>query len=40
LRNLGFADARVDVALRQIGEHVALRVLSNKGAVQVSMQLG
>ncbi len=40
LRNLGFVDARVDVALRQVGEHVALRILSNKGAVQVSMQLG
>ena len=39
LRNLGFDHARVDVTLRQIGEHVALRVLDNKGAVQVSMQL-
>ena len=39
LRNLGFDGARVDVTLRQDGQHVALRVLDNKGAVQVSMLL-
>ena len=39
LRNLGFDDAKVDVTLRQVGDHVALRVLRNTGAVQVSMLL-
>ena len=39
LRNLGFEDARVDVTLRQTGEHVAMRVLRNHGAIQVSMVL-
>lgn len=39
LRNLGFEGARVDVTLRQVGHHVALRVLDNKGAIQVSMLL-
>lgn len=39
LRDLGFADARVDVTLRQVGDHAAVRVLRNTGAVQVSMLL-
>ena len=39
LRNLGFAGAKVDVTLRQLGEHASLRVLRNTGAVQVSMLL-
>ncbi len=39
LRNLGFEDARVDVVLRRAGEHVALRVARNHGAIQVSMVL-
>ncbi len=39
LRNLGFDGAQVDVTLRQVGEHAALRVLRNTGAVQVSMLL-
>ena len=39
LRNLGFEGARVDVTLRQLGEHASLRVLKNTGAVQVSMLL-
>ncbi len=37
LRNLGFEGARVDVTLRRTGEHVALRVTGNTGAIQVSM---
>ncbi len=39
LRNLGFDGAKVDVTLRQVGEHAALRVLSNTGRVEVSMLL-
>jgi glycogen debranching enzyme len=39
IRNLGFGGAKVDVALRQIGEHVALRVLRNTGAVEVTVVL-
>ena len=39
LRDLGFEDAKVDVTLRQVGDHAALRVLRNTGAVQVSMLL-
>ncbi len=39
LRDLGFDGAKVDVTLRQVGEHAALRVLRNTGAVQVSMLL-
>ena len=39
LRNVGFDDAKVDVTLRRIGEHVALRVLRNTGAIQVSITL-
>ncbi|RYC32367.1 amylo-alpha-1,6-glucosidase [Lichenibacterium minor] len=39
LRDLGFAEAKVDVTLRQVGRHAALRVLRNTGAVQVSMLL-
>ncbi|MGI4764085.1 MAG: amylo-alpha-1,6-glucosidase [Janthinobacterium lividum] len=37
LRNLGFDGAKVDVTLRQVGDHAALRVLRNTGAVQVSV---
>ena len=37
IRNLGFGDARVDVALSRMGEHVALRVLRNVGAIQVTV---
>ena len=39
LRNLGFKNSRVDVTLRRSDEHVALRVLRNQGAIQVSMVL-
>ena len=39
LRDLGFEDAKVDVTLRQVGDHAAVRVLRNTGAVQVSMLL-
>ncbi|WP_131116097.1 amylo-alpha-1,6-glucosidase [Lichenihabitans psoromatis] len=39
LRDIGFDDAKVDVTLRRIGEHVALRILRNTGAIQVSMDL-
>ena len=39
LRNIGFGDTGVDVVLRRAGEHVALRVLRNTGAIQVSMVL-
>ena len=39
LRNLGFDGASVDVVLRRAGDHVALRVLRNSGAIQVSMVL-
>ena len=39
LHNLGFEDACVDVMLRRMGEHVAMRVLRNHGAIQVSMVL-
>lgn len=39
LRNIGFADAKVDIALRRDGDHVALRVLRNSGAIQVTMNL-
>ncbi len=39
LRNIGFDQAKVDVALRRVGEHVALRVLRNTGEIQVSMSL-
>lgn len=39
LRNIGFEDAKVDVTLRRVGDHVALRVLRNTGAIEVSMNL-
>lgn len=39
IRNLGFKEAKVDVALLRTGDHVALRVLRNTGAIQVSMIL-
>ena len=39
IRNLGFQGASVDVALRRMGDHVALRVLRSTGTVQVSMVL-
>ena len=39
LRDLGFDGAKVDVTLRQVGEHASLRVLSNTGRVEVSMLL-
>lgn len=39
IRNLGFKNARVDVDLRRDDRHVALRVLRNTGAVQVSMMM-
>ena len=39
LRNLGFDGARIDVRLRRDGPGVALRVLRNTSAVQVSMSL-
>ncbi len=39
LRNIGFADAKVDVALRRAGDHVALRILGNTGEIQVSMSV-
>lgn len=39
LRNLGFDGAVVDVVLRRAGDHVALRVQRNQGAIQVSMVL-
>ncbi len=39
LRNIGFDDAKVDVTLRRMDDHVALRVLRNTGAVEVSMIL-
>ena len=39
LRDLGFEDAKVDVTLRQVGDHASVRVLRNTGAVQVSMLL-
>ena len=39
LRGLGFEGAKVDVLLRQVGDHAAVRVLRNTGAVQVSMLL-
>jgi glycogen debranching enzyme len=39
LRNIGFNGAKLDVTLRRVGEHVALRVLRNKGAIQVTMNL-
>lgn len=39
LRNIGFADAKVDVMLRRMDDHVALRVLRNTGEIQVSMNL-
>ncbi len=39
LRDLGFDGARVDVTLRQVGDHAALRILRNTGAVQVSVLL-
>ena len=37
IRNLGFNAARVDVVLRRMGDQVALGVLRNTGAVQVSV---
>ncbi|MDX7950662.1 amylo-alpha-1,6-glucosidase [Lichenihabitans sp. Uapishka_5] len=37
--NLGFAEAQVDVTLRRVGEHVALRVIRSVGSIQVSMNL-
>jgi glycogen debranching enzyme len=37
LRHLGMSGAMVDIELRGSGSHVSLRVLSNTGAVQVSM---
>ena len=39
IRNLGFDDARVDVTLRRVGEHVATRVIRSVGTIQVSMVL-
>ena len=39
LRDLGFEGAKVDVVLRQVGQHAGLRVLRNTGAVQVSVLL-
>ena len=39
LRNIGFADAKVDITLRGHGDHVALRVLRSTGEIQVSMTL-
>ena len=39
LRDLGFDGARIDVRLRRDGQAVALRVLRNTSAVQVSMLL-
>ena len=39
LRDLGFAEAGVDVTLRRTDDHVSLRVLRNRGAIQVSMVL-
>ena len=39
LRDLGFERARIDVSLRRADQSVALRVLRNTGAVQVSMLL-
>ena len=39
LRNIGFDEAKVDVTLRRVGEHVALRVLRNTGQIQVTMNL-
>ncbi len=39
LRNVGFDNARVDITLIRAGDHVALRVLQNHGALQVSMIL-
>ncbi|MCW6508208.1 amylo-alpha-1,6-glucosidase [Lichenifustis flavocetrariae] len=39
IRNLGFGDAQVDVMLRRIGEHVALRVVKSVGSIQVTMLL-
>ena len=39
LRNIGFEGAKVDVALRRAGDHVALRILGNTGAIQVSMSV-
>jgi glycogen debranching enzyme len=39
LRDLGFDGAKVDVMLRQVGDHASVRVLRNTGAVQVSMLL-
>jgi glycogen debranching enzyme len=39
LRNLGFADASVDIALRRADNHVAMRILRNHGSVAVSMVL-
>jgi glycogen debranching enzyme len=39
LRNLGFAEASVDIALRRADSHVAMRILRNHGSVAVSMVL-
>ena len=39
LRNIGFDGAEVDVVLRRTGDHVALRILGNTGAIQVSMNV-
>ena len=39
LRNIGFDGAKVDVMLRRADGHVALRILRNTGAIQVSMNL-
>lgn len=39
LRNIGFDDAKVDVMLRRVDEHVSLRVLRSTGEIQVSMNL-
>lgn len=39
LRNLSLRDAKVDVALHQVEDHVALRVLRNTGAIEVTVVL-